>query len=94
MGFRIVTDDWIKEITNERDSYKIGLEKMEREHNRALAWAREIRDKADGEIELLHLEIEALKKDRAQLRTENNRLRSCVKYYEQERKNGKNKASV
>ena len=93
MGLRIVTDEWIKETLNERDSYKIGLEKMEKEHDRALAWAREIRAKADGEIEVLHLEIEALKKDRAQLRTENSRLRQAVKYYERG-KNGKGKEVV
>ena len=28
MGLRIVTDEWIKETLNERDSYKIGLEKQ------------------------------------------------------------------
>ena len=86
MGLRLITDEKLAEMERELTAYKTGMANLEREHDRALAWAREIRDTKDAEIERLHAEIEALKNERGQLRVENNRLRSCIKYYEKERK--------
>ena len=82
MGLRLVTDEWVKEVERERDNALTALSKMEKEHGKALDWAREIRDRKDAEILQLHAEIEALKNDRERLRRENDRLRQAVSYYE------------
>ncbi len=93
MGLRLVTDEWIRETERERDNALTALRKMETEHDRALAWAREIRDTKEAEIDRLHAEIEMLKNERSQLRAEGKRLRQAVRYYEEER-HGRNKAAV
>ena len=93
MGFRIVTDEWIQEKEREMEFYQEGFGRMTKEHDKALAWAREIRDTKDAEIDRLHAEIEALKNERGQLRTEAKRLRQAVRWYEEER-HGKNKTAV
>lgn len=85
MGIRLITDDKLAEMERELNSYKAGMANLEREHDRALAWAREIRDTKDKEIERLHAEIEALKSERGQMRAEAKRLRQAVRYYEEER---------
>ena len=91
MGLRLITDDRLAEMERELNSYKVGMANLEREHDRALAWAREIRDTKDKEIERLHAEIEALKSERGQMRAEAKRLRQAVRYYEEER-NGRKTA--
>lgn len=93
MGLRLVTDEWVREQQRERDNALTALAKMEKEHDRALAWAREVRDTKDAEIDRLHAEIEALKNERGQMRTEAKRLRQAVRWYEEER-HGKNKTAV
>ena len=93
MGLRLITDEKLAEMERELTAYKTGMANLEREHDRALAWAREIRDTKDAEIDRLHAEIEALKNERGQLRTEAKRLRQAVRYYEEER-HGKNKTAV
>lgn len=93
MGLRLVTDEWVREQQRERENALTALAKMEKEHDRALTWAREVRDTKDAEIDRLHAEIEALKNERGQLRTEAKRLRQAVRYYEEER-HGKNKTVV
>ena len=75
MGFRIVTDEWIQEKEREMEFYREGFGRMTKEHDKALAWAREIRDTKDAEIERLHAEIEARKNERAETRKENKRRR-------------------
>ena len=93
MGLRLITDEKLAEMERELTAYKTGMANLEREHDRALAWAREIRDTKDAEIDRLHTEIEALKNERGQLRTEAKRLRQAVRWYEEER-HGKNKTAV
>ena len=93
MGLRLITDEKLAEMERELTAYKTGMANLEREHDRALAWAREIRDTKDAEIDRLHAEIEALKNERGQLRTEAKRLRQAVRWYEEER-HGKNKTAV
>ena len=93
MGLRLITDEKLAEMERELTAYKAGMANLEREHDRALAWAREIRDTKDAEIDRLHAEIEALKNERGQLRTEAKRLRQAVRWYEEER-HGKNKTAV
>lgn len=87
MGLRLVTDEWVREQQRERDNALTALSKMEKEHDRALAWAREVRDTKDAEIERLHAEIEALKNERAENRKENKRLRDAVQFYERRKRN-------
>ena len=93
MGLRLITDEKLAEMERELTAYKTGMANLEREHDRALAWAREVRDTKDAEIDRLHAEIEALKNERGQLRTEAKRLRQAVRWYEEER-HGKNKTAV
>ena len=88
MGLRLITDEKLAEMERELTAYKTGMANLEREHDRALAWAREIRDTKDAEIERLHAEIEALKNEREENRRENKRLRDAIRYYETHKKAG------
>lgn len=82
MGFMIVSSEWVKETENELESYKNGLAKMQREHDKCLAQYRKLRDEKDAVIADLHQEIEMHKKDKANLRRNNDTLRQIVAYYE------------
>ena len=82
MGLRLVTDEWLKETENMLESYKIGLSSMTVEHDKALAWAREIRDSKDAVIDGLYKEIEVLKEQHIEDLKKINYLRQAVAWYE------------
>lgn len=95
MGLRICSDEWVRETLNELESYKKGYAKMIKEHDAVLKSYRDLRDSKDATIEELHAEIEMHKRDKLNLRKDNERLRKMIAYYEAERRaNGSQRKAV
>ena len=82
MGFRFVTDEWVKDLEREAEANKKALASMVKAHDKCLQSYRELRDSKDEEIAKLHTEIEALKKQLADERAVSDRRRQAVLYYE------------
>lgn len=85
MGLRIVSDEWVKEMERANECNIAALEKMTREHDKAVQSYRELRDSKDREIERLHQEIEVLKVDNLKAAQLLKQLRKAVKWYEDNR---------
>ena len=86
MALKLVSSEWVDEVTNEVESYKRGYKKMLNEHDKVLRQYRDLRDVKDEEIANLHTEIEALKQDKAKQQQEIKRLRQAVSFYEKRHK--------
>ena len=86
MGLMLVTSERMDELENEANSYRIGLGKMEKEHDKLLNQYRQLRDGKDDEIERLHNQIEVLKSELMEKGREIGRLKQMIRYYEGERK--------
>lgn len=82
MALRLVSSEWVEEVERDKNCAEMALKNMTKAHDRAVQSYRELRDMKDAEIRNLHVEIEALKQDKAKLSAECKRLRQCVAYYE------------
>jgi len=82
MALRFVSSEWVEEIERDKNCAEQTLRNMTKAHDRAVQSYRELRDMKDEEIRNLHLEIEALKQDKAKMAAEIKRLRQAVAYYE------------
>ena len=82
MALRLVSSEWVEEIERDKNCAEQTLRNMTKAHDRAVQSYRELRDMKDEEIRNLHLEIEALKKDKADLSKKCGQLRQAVAYYE------------
>lgn len=82
MALRIVSSEWVEEVERDKNCAEMALKNMTKAHDRAVQSYRDLRDMKDAEIEKLHQEIEALKKDKAELSKKCGQLRQAVAYYE------------
>ena len=82
MALRLVSSEWVEEVERDKNCAEMALRNMTKAHDRAVQSYRELRDMKDAEIEKLHQEIEALKRDKAELSKKCGQLRQAVTYYE------------
>lgn len=82
MGLMLTTRERMDELESEANSYRIGLEKMKKEHDYVLVQYRRLRDSKDEEIAKLHAVIEDLKAEREEDRKKIKVLRQAVEFYE------------
>ncbi len=86
MGLMLTTTEHMRDLENEVESYRKGLEKMEQEHETVLRQYRELRDDKDNEIDRLNSEIHKLTAQIRDLCKEVKMLRQIIDYYERKKK--------